>query len=169
MIECRPGSRPATREVQEMEPRSSEDPSMELERMAEEQINDLDSESEERTRRSKQRRERVLTLYGQGALRSAPDNYFAALIMLYGDDVAHFELARTFAKRATVLGEPRAWSVVAAAWDRALLGRGQPAARRWPFRRSRWPAPPRCPADRRILHTPARIWRLGRHCCAPAR
>ena len=109
-----------------MEPRSSEDPSMELERMAEEQINDLDSESEDRTRRSKQRRERVLTLYGQGALRSAPDNYFAALIMLYGDDVAHFELARTFAKRATVLGEPRAWSVVAAAWDRALLGRGQP-------------------------------------------
>ena len=45
--------------------------------------------------------------------------------MLYGDDVAHFELARTFAKRATVLGEPRAWSV-AAAWDRALLGRGLP-------------------------------------------
>ena len=38
-----------------------------------------------------QRRERVLSLYGQGALRSAPDNYFAALIMLYGDDVAHFE------------------------------------------------------------------------------
>ena len=109
-----------------MEPRSSEDPSAELERMAEEQINDLDSESEDRTRRGKQRRERVLTLYGQGALRSAPDNYFAALIMLYGDDVAHFELARTFAKRATVLGEPRAWSVVAAAWDRALLGRGQP-------------------------------------------
>ena len=98
-----------------MEPRSSEDPSAELERMAEEQINDLDSESEDRTRRGKQRRDRVLTLYGQGALRSAPDNYFAALIMLYGDDVAHFELARTFAKRATVLGEPRAWSVVAAA------------------------------------------------------
>ena len=70
-----------------MEPRSSEDPSAELERMAEEQINDLDSEGEDRTRRSKQRRERVVTLYAQGALRSAPDNYYAALIMLYGEDV----------------------------------------------------------------------------------
>ena len=109
-----------------MEPRSSEDPSAELERLAEEQINDLDSEGEERLLRGKQRRERVITLYTQGALHSAQDNYHAALIMLYGDSVAHFELARTFAKRATALGEPRAWSVVAAAWDRALLGRNLP-------------------------------------------
>jgi len=109
-----------------MEPRSSEDPSAELERLAEEQINDLDSEGEERIRRAKHRRERVLALYGQGSLRSAQDNYFAALIMLYGEEVAHFELARTFAKRATILGEPRAWSVIAAAWDRSLLGRDKP-------------------------------------------
>lgn len=109
-----------------MDPRGFENSSAELERLAEEQINDLDSTGEERSRRGKERRERVLSLYGQGALRSAQDNYHGALIMLYGDDVAHFELARTFAKRATVLGEPRAWSVVAAAWDRSLLGRGQP-------------------------------------------
>ena len=109
-----------------MDPRGFEDSSAELERLAEEQINALDSTGEERSRRGKERRERVLSLYGQGALRSAQDNYHGALIMLYGDDVAHFELARTFAKRATVLGEPRAWSVVAAAWDRSLLGRGQP-------------------------------------------
>ena len=109
-----------------MEPRNSEDPSAELERLAEEQINDLESEGEERLRRGKQRRERVVTIYAQGALRSAQDNYYAALIMLYGEEVAHFELARTFARRATALGEPRAWSVVAAAWDRALLGRGRP-------------------------------------------
>ena len=50
----------------------------------------------------------------------------AALIMLYGDDVAHFELAKTFAKRAAALGEGRAWSVIAASWDRSLLGRGLP-------------------------------------------
>lgn len=109
-----------------MEPRGFEDPSAELERLAEEQINDLDSTGEERVRRGKERRARVLTLYSQGALRSAQDNYHAALVMLYGDDVAHYELAKTFAQRAGAIGEPRAWSVVAAAWDRSLIGRGKP-------------------------------------------
>ena len=109
-----------------MEPRGFEDPSAELERLAEEQINDLDSTGEDRSRRGRERRERVLALYGQGALRSAQDNYHAALVMLYGDEVTHFEQSKIFAKRSAALGEPRAWSVVAAAWDRALLGRGQP-------------------------------------------
>ena len=109
-----------------MEPRGFEDPSAELERLAEEQINDLDSTGEDRSRRGRERRERVLALYGQGALRSAQDNYHAALVMLYGDEVAHFELSKTFAKRSAALGEARAWSVVAAAWDRSLLGRGHP-------------------------------------------
>lgn len=109
-----------------MEPRSPEELSEELERLAEEQINDLDSESNDRSERGKQRRERVVALYAQGALRSAQDNYHAALVMLYGEDVAHFDLARIFARRAAALGEPRSWSVIAAAWDRALLARGQP-------------------------------------------
>ena len=109
-----------------MEPRGFEDPSAELEPLAEEQINDLDSTGEDRSRRGRERRERVLALYGQGALRSAQDNYHAALVMLYGDEVAHFELSKTFAKRSAALGEARAWSVVAAAWDRSLLGRGHP-------------------------------------------
>lgn len=109
-----------------MEPLGPEEHSAELERLAEEQINDLDSESGDRSERGKQRRERVVSLYAQGALRSAQDNYHAALVMLYGEDVAHFELARTFARRAAALGEPRAWSVVAAAWDRMLLSRGKP-------------------------------------------
>lgn len=109
-----------------MEPRGFEDSSAELERLAEEQINDLESTGEERLRHGKERRERVLLLYGQGALRSAQDNYHAALIMLYGEDVAHFELAKTFAERASLIGEPRAWSVIAAAWDRSLIGRGLP-------------------------------------------
>lgn len=109
-----------------MEPRSPEDLSQELERLAEEQINDLDTEGEDRVRRGKQRRERVVAIYAQGALRSGADNYHAALIMLYGDDIAHFELARTFARRAASMGEHRAWSVAAAAWDRSLLARGQP-------------------------------------------
>ena len=119
-----------------MEPRGFEDSSAELERLAEEQINDLESTGDERLRRSKERRERVLTLYGQGALRSAQDNYHAALIMLYGEDVAHFELAKTFAERASLIGEPRSWSVIAAAWDRChsvleLSSFASMAAGRW--------------------------------------
>ena len=47
-----------------MEPRSPEELSEELERLAEEQINDLDSESSDRSERGKQRRERVVALYG---------------------------------------------------------------------------------------------------------
>ena len=109
-----------------MEPLSPEELSAELERLAEEQVNDLDSEGEDRSQRNKQRRERVVALYARGALRSAQDFYYASLVLLYGDDVAHFELARTFAKRAANMGEGRAWSVIAAAWDRALLARGRP-------------------------------------------
>jgi hypothetical protein len=109
-----------------MEPAGEETPSAELERLAEEQINDLDSESDERVDRGKLRRERVVELYAQGAIEAAADHYHAALVMLYGEDVAHYDLARTFAQRATLIGEPRAWSVLAAAWDRALLARGEP-------------------------------------------
>jgi hypothetical protein len=109
-----------------MEPLSPEELSAELERLAEEQVNDLDSEAEDRGRRSKERRERVVALYARGALRSAQDFYYAALVLLYGEELAHFDLARTFAKRAAAMGEGRAWSVVAAAWDRALLARGRP-------------------------------------------
>jgi hypothetical protein len=109
-----------------MESFSPEELSAELERLAEEQINDLDSEGEDRLARSKGRRERVVMLYARGALRSAQDFYYASLVLLYGDEVAHFDLARTFAKRAAAMGEGRAWSVIAAAWDRALLARNRP-------------------------------------------
>jgi hypothetical protein len=109
-----------------MESLSPEELSAELERLAEEQVNDLDNEGEDRGLRSKQRRERVVALYARGVLRSAQDFYYAALVLLYGDDVAHFDLARTFAKRAATMGEMRAWSVIAAAWDRSLLARGRP-------------------------------------------
>src|SRR5215467_8827651 len=109
-----------------MEPLSPEELSAELERLAEEQVNDLDTDDDDRVPRSKRRRERVVALYARGALRSAQDFYYAALVLLYGEDVAHFDLARTFAKRAATLGEARSWSVIAAAWDRSLLARGRP-------------------------------------------
>jgi hypothetical protein len=109
-----------------VEPLNSEDSSEELERLAEEQLNDTDSESDDRRQRGKQRRSRVLDLYNKGLIQSADDHYHAALVMLYGEEVAHYELARTFAQRATGLGSSRAWSVVAAAWDRSLIQRGKP-------------------------------------------
>lgn len=109
-----------------MEQLSPEELSAELERLAEEQVSDLDNESEERKTRSKQRRERVVALYARGAIRLGQDYYYAALVLLYGDDMAHFDLSLKFAKRAAAMGEQRAWSVIAAAWDRALLARGRP-------------------------------------------
>lgn len=108
-----------------MDPLIPETPSQELERLADEQLNDADTEGEDRRRRGKQRRERVLELYNQSLLRTADDNYHAALVMLYGEDVAHFELSKTFARRAAELGSTRAWSVIAAAWDRSLISRGK--------------------------------------------
>lgn len=35
-------------------------------------------------------------------------------------------LSRTFARRSSALGEQRGWSVMAAAWDRALIAKGEP-------------------------------------------
>lgn len=146
-----------------MEPQTPEDTSKELERLAEEQISDLDSESNDRSQRGKQRRERVVAIYAQGALRSAQDNYFAALVMLYGEDANHFELARTFARRSAALGEPRAWSVIAAAWDRALLarGRGQRFGTQFVRDQGRWSlgnVDPRVTDSERALYGVPPLW-----------
>lgn len=109
-----------------MDSPNQDDASAELERLAVEQLNDVDTEDGDRRQRSKGRRERVLAIYSQGDIRTPEDHYHAALVMLYGEEVAHFELAKTFARRSAELGEPRAWSVIAAAWDRSLLARGLP-------------------------------------------
>jgi hypothetical protein len=109
-----------------MDSRSQEDPSKELERLAEEQVNDLEMEVQERLRNAKQRCDRVAALYTAGAVQSPEEHYHAALVMLYGDEMRHFDLARQLAKIAAQDDEERAWSVLAAAWDRALIARNQP-------------------------------------------
>lgn len=123
-----------------MEPFIPEEPSDELERLADEQLSDTESESVERIQRGKQRRMRVLDLYNQGVILSADDHYHAALVMLYGEEVAHFELARTFARRAATLGSARAWSIIAAAWDRSLIqcGRAQRFGTQFVREQGRW-------------------------------
>lgn len=109
-----------------MDPEELNEPVDELERLADETLQDTDSDDEGRRTRGKQRRDRVLELYGQGAVQTDEDHYHAALVLLYGDDLAHFELARVLARRAAAMGESRAWSVTAAAWDRSLIARGEP-------------------------------------------
>ena len=109
-----------------MEPFIPEEPSDELERLADEQLSDADSESTDRRERGRTRRGRVLDLYNRALIQTGDDHYHAALIMLYGEDVAHYELSKTFARRATALGSSRAWSIIAAAWDRSLIQRGKP-------------------------------------------
>jgi hypothetical protein len=126
-----------------------EETSQELKRLADEQLEDVESDDlVERRQRSKQRRERVLELYGQSAVQTSEDNYHAALVMLYGEEVAHFELSRTFAQRSASLGDPRAWSLIAAAWDRSLIQRGKPQRFGTQFIREngRWTLGPMDPA-----------------------
>jgi hypothetical protein len=117
---------PRTRLRQQMEPQNFEETSAELERLAVEQLNDDEGELEARRQRGRSRRARVRQLYQQGAVRTGEDYYHAALVMLHGDEIASLELARHMARRATELGEQRAWSVIATAWDRALIKRGLP-------------------------------------------
>lgn len=110
-----------------MEPREQEEPGEELQRMAEEQMSDLESENEsDKQQRSIRRRGRVAELYAAGTIQTAEDYYHAALVMLYGEDPQHYEQARRFGQRSAALGEPRSWSIVAAAWDRWLLAEKKP-------------------------------------------
>lgn len=151
-----------------MDRQDAEEFSAELRRLAEEQINDIESESAERVERSRVRRERVLALYAQGALITAQDHYHAAMVMLYGTEVPHFELSRAFAKRAAELGEMRAWSIIAAAWDRSLQARGLPQRYGTQFYRKngRWTLgqiDPRVTDSERAMYGVPPLWVLKQH------
>lgn len=101
-----------------------ETPTEELARLAREtveaQSGKLDSEG------SRARCQRVIDLYTQGEIRDGGDYFHAAWIMLCGEVISHFDLSRQFARRATELGEERAWTLRAMATDRLLVARGKP-------------------------------------------
>ncbi len=86
----------------------------------------LESQNTNESTSTRERCQRVIDLYAQGAILEARDNFHAALVLLYGERTAHYELATMFAHRAARLGESRAWSVVAMAQDRWLIAEGQP-------------------------------------------
>jgi hypothetical protein len=101
-----------------------EDPGTELARLAQETI-EAQSETPDPAQ-SRIRCQRVVDLYARGVIQEARDNFHAALVLLYGELQSHFELARMFARRAAALGDGRAWTVQAMAWDRLLIGLRKP-------------------------------------------
>ncbi len=106
------------------EVRKDETPGDELARLAQETIESQVQGNDAATMRT--RCQRVIDLYANSAIEDARDNFHAALVLLYGEQSAHYELSRMFARRAAKLGEVRAWTVGAMAWDRWLLSKGRP-------------------------------------------
>lgn len=100
-----------------------EGPGQELARLAQETIESQGGSSDAALMRM--RCQRVIDLYASGAIQDARDNFHAALVLLYGEKSAHYELSRTFALRAARQDDARAWTVFAMAWDRWLLATGR--------------------------------------------
>ena len=94
--------------------------SAELERLGDEQIND------DEVARRHIRCGRVCDIAVAGGLQSATDYYYAAMVLMHGVSVDEFATALYFARTAAHRGEDRAWSIVAACWDRWLIAKGRP-------------------------------------------
>jgi hypothetical protein len=103
-----------------------EDPSDELARLAQETIDTQTSNELADIFETRKRCERVITLHEQGFVLDARDNFHAALVMLYGERVSHYQMSRTCAYQSAKDGEERAWTLYAMAWDRWLLALGKP-------------------------------------------
>jgi len=94
--------------------------SAELERLGDEQLGDDEVE------RRQIRCGRVCDIAVAGGLQSAADFYYAAVVLMHGLSVDEFATALYFARTAAHRGEDRAWSIVAACWDRWLIAKGLP-------------------------------------------
>ncbi len=94
--------------------------SQELERLADEQLHDEDGT----TRR--QRCSRVCDIAVDGGIVSGADYYHAAVVLLHGETPEEFATALHFARTSAKQHDPRAWSVVAATWDRLLIAKRRP-------------------------------------------
>ncbi|MCG8349139.1 MAG: hypothetical protein MI924_15320 [Chloroflexales bacterium] len=101
-----------------------EDPSEELARLAKETLEAQAGPTD--TASARTRCQRVIDLYAQGFINDASDNFHAAWVLLCGETQAHYNLARMFARRAVALGDSRAWTLQAMAWDRYLVASGKP-------------------------------------------
>jgi hypothetical protein len=93
--------------------------SSELERLGDEQLHDDEAP------RRQIRCGRVCDIAVAGGLRSAGDFYFAAVVLMHGVSVDEYATALYFARTAAQRGDGRAWSIVAACWDRWLIANGK--------------------------------------------
>jgi hypothetical protein len=94
--------------------------SAELERLGDEQLGD------DEVARRQIRCDRVCDIAVAGGLQSAADFFYAGLVLMHGVSVEEFATALYFARTAANRGEDRAWSIIAACWDRWLIAKGQP-------------------------------------------
>lgn len=100
-----------------------ESPGDELARLAKETIEAQSGTPDPAGART--RCQRVIDLYAKGVIQEANDHFHAAWVLLCGETQAHYELARRFAHRAALLGDDRAWTLQAMAWDRSLVAGGK--------------------------------------------
>jgi len=101
-----------------------DDPSEELARLAREAI-EAQSGSLDMSG-ARRRCQRVIEMYSAGQIRNGRDHFHASWVMLCGETQGHYSMARMLARRATELGEDRAWTLRAMAWDRWLVANGKP-------------------------------------------
>ena len=94
--------------------------STELERLGDEQLHDDEAP------RRQMRCGRVCDIAVAGGIRTPSDFYFAALVLMHGVTVDEYATALYFARTAAHRGDGRAWSIVAACWDRWLIAKGAP-------------------------------------------
>ena len=110
--------------MSDSERNASESPSEELARLARET---LDAQAATiNMAEARERCQRVIDIYAQGLVQTGIDYFHAAWVLLCGETQTHFEFSRTLARRATELGEERAWTLRAMSWDRLLVAQGRP-------------------------------------------
>lgn len=86
------------------------------------------------------RRERVAALLADYLLLDADDYFHAAMIFQHGETLAHFWRAHQLAHTGAMLGHPAGLWLMAAAYDRWLMGRGHPQkyGTQYLIREGRW-------------------------------
>jgi hypothetical protein len=129
----------------------------ELKRLGEEQLSDRE------IARRQIRCSRVCDIAVAGGLKTAADFFYASLVLLHGASRAEYATAGYYARTAAQRGEPRAWSVVAAATDRGLIADGLPQRYGTQFLRvgDRWtvdPVDPQVSDAERAFYAVPPLW-----------
>ncbi|GMA66002.1 hypothetical protein [Alicyclobacillus fastidiosus] len=98
----------------------------ELAILCEQDQTDLKTQAPLRIERDRERRSRVMEIFQEGGFSEGVDYSMAALIFQHGEKLEDWWTAYQFAKKAVELGTERVRWLGAAAYDRWLLGQGEP-------------------------------------------